>query len=45
MSTAITPIAPACAPVPPAPVDPELWERAWEARGAPGADTLDPGHH
>jgi quinolinate synthase len=45
MSTAITPIAPACAPVPPAPVDPELWERAWEARRALGTRAVILGHH
>lgn len=38
-------IAPACAPAAPAAIDPELWERAWEARRALGSRAVILGHH
>lgn len=38
-------IAPACAPVAPSPVDPELWERAWDARRRLGSRAVILGHH
>jgi quinolinate synthase len=45
VSTSSPIAAPSCAPVAPAPVDAELWERAWEARRALGPRAVILGHH